>query len=270
MAEGAWTLEKSFANFMQRDAALQNPSVIGNARQPLRREKQMNTASRTLAWVCATFVAPALVTAASNPKAAIPAGTKIDVQLITTLSSSANKSGDVFTAEVEDPIFAGGAQVVPAGSTLRGHVTLVKPPGRVKGKAEMRLVADGITTKDGHEFDFAGQLGSNDASGVKVKDSEGTLEGQGKSGKQAAKDSGIGAAAGAAGGVLIDGGQGALYGAGIGALAGVIRVLAKHHKDIVLQSGTRLTFVLTSAATEGKAAAPSKEASQPFVCPTCN
>jgi hypothetical protein len=222
---------------------------------------------RILGWLLAVFAAPALVAAGPNPT--IPAGTKINVTLITSLSSSANKTGDTFTAQVEDPIFADDMQVVPAGSTLNGHVTFVKPPGRLKGKAEMRLVADNIVTKDGHEFNFSGQLGNSDASGVKVNGNEGTLQGAGKSGKQAAKDSGIGAAAGAAGGVLLDGGQGALYGAGLGALVGVIRVLAKHHKDVVLHSGTELTFVLTSPATESKATGPAHGAPQPLVCPTC-
>ena len=229
----------------------------------------MGATGKALAGLMAILAAPILAVGASNPKVTIPAGTKINVQLMTSLTSSANKAGDTFTAEVEDPIFADDQEVIPSGSTLRGHVALVKPPGRLKGKAEMRLVADSIVTKDGHEFDVAGQLGNSNTSGVKVDNNEGTVQGTGKSGKQAAKDSGIGAAAGAAGGVLLDGGQGAMYGAGLGALAGLVRVLAKHNKDVVLHSGTPLTFVLTSATTESKAKTPARGASQPFVCPTC-
>ncbi len=229
----------------------------------------MRATGKPLPGLIAILAGPILAAAASTPKVTIPAGTKINVQLITSLTSSANKVGDTFTAEVEDPIFADDQEVIPSGSTLRGHVTFVKPPGRLKGKAEMRLVADSIVTKDGHEFDFAGQLGNSNTSGVNVANNEGTVQGAGKSGKQSAKDSGIGAAAGAAGGVLLDGGQGAMYGAGIGALAGLIRVLAKHNKDVVLHSGTPLTFVLTSAASESKAKTSAPGASQPFVCPTC-
>ncbi len=229
----------------------------------------MGKTYQTLAGLTAILAWSIIAAAASAPKVTISAGTQINVQMITSLTSSTNKVGDTFTAEVEDPIFAEDQEVIPSGSTLRGHVALVKPPGRLKGRAEMRLVADSIVTKDGHEFDFAGQLGNSNTSGVKVDNSEGTVQGSGKSGKQAAKDSGIGAAAGAAGGVLIGGGQDALYGAGIGALAGLVRVLAKHNKDVVLQSGTPLTFVLTSAATESKAKSPVGGASQPFVCPTC-
>lgn len=172
-------------------------------------------------------------------------------------------------AEVEQPIFAKGQEIVPAGSTLRGHVTFVLPPGRVKGKAEMRLVADSVITKDGKQYVFSGQLGSlTSDNGVKMKGNEGTLEGPGKSAKDAAKDSGIGAAVGAGVGAIGDGGTGALYGAGIGAAAMAIRSLAKHHKNVVLNAGTELTFVLSTPGTESQAS-KTTGVSAPFICPSC-
>jgi len=227
-----------------------------------------NTKNRMMALILALLAGPALLAASDLPKQVLPVGTRVSVQLITALSSSADRSGDAFTAEVEEPIFANGIEVVHAGSTLHGHVTFVKPPGRVKGKAEMRLVADSIVLKDGHQYSFAGDLTDSAESGVKVKGSEGTVEGPGKSKKQAAKDAGIGAAVGAGGGALAAGGTGALYGAGIGAVAGLIRALAKHHKNVVLQPGTPLVFVLTSPGKETKAT-NSKEPSAPFVCQSC-
>jgi hypothetical protein len=224
--------------------------------------------NRMMGLILALLAAPALSGASDLPKPDLPVGTRISVQLISTLSSSADRPGDTFTAKVEDPIFAQGSEVVPAGSTLRGHVTFVKPPGRVKGKAEMRLVADAIVLQDGREYTFAGQLTDDAGSSVKVNGNEGTIEGQGKSTKQAAKEAGIGAAAGAGGGVLAAGGTGALYGAGIGAVAGLIHSLAKHHKDVVLQSGTEMMFVLTSPGKIAKAS-QSKGTPVPFVCQSC-
>jgi len=145
----------------------------------------------------------------------------------------------------------------------------VKPPGRLKGKAEMRLVADNIVTKDGKEYSFTGQLATNsDVSGAKVKGNEGALQGAGKSIKRGAEETGIGAAAGAGVGAIAAGGTGALYGVGIGALAGVIHTLAKHHKNLVLHPGTELTFVLSTPATESKAK-PGSETSAPFLCANC-
>jgi len=224
--------------------------------------------SRMMGLILALLAAPALLGASDLPKPELPVGTRVSVQLISTLSSSADRAGDTFTAKVQDPIFAQGSEVVPAGSTLRGHVTFVKPPGRVKGKAEMRLVADAIVLQDGHEYTLAGQLTDDAGSSVKVNGNEGTVQGEGKSKKQAAKEAGIGAAVGAGGGVMAAGGTGALYGAGIGAVAGLIHTLAKHHKDVVLQPGTELVFVLTSPGKMAKAS-QSKGTPVPFVCQNC-
>jgi hypothetical protein len=222
--------------------------------------------------VLAGIVLPAaLATAASTqPKVTLPAGTKIDVQLTTTLSSSANQVGDPFMAQVEDPVFAGGQEVIRAGSTLRGHIAFLKTAGRLRGKAEMRLVADDIITKNGKEFSFKADLAdlSSDAGAKKKKDDEGTLQGSGKSMKKAAEDAGIATAAGAGVGGMSAGGTGALYGAGIGALGGVIYALAKHHKDVTLNAGTELTFQLTTPGTQSTAS-KNTPISAPFVCATC-
>lgn len=210
-----------------------------------------------------------MANAADSAKVTIPAGTTIDVTLITTVTSSADKTGDGFTAEVQDPIFAKGQEIVSAGSTLRGHVAFVKPAGRVSGKGEMRLVADSITTKDGRQFNFSGTLTDSASSPVKVKGNEGTVQGPGKSGKKAAKNAGVGAVIGAGGGDIAAGGKGAAIGAGVGAIAGLIKVLASHHKGVVLQSGTPLTFVLSTPGIEHKPTKSDANAA-PFVCATCN
>jgi len=229
----------------------------------------MKSAKTALAMIVALVGGCGLLAGAQTSQFTLPAGTRIDAQLTSTLSSAANQQGDPFTAKIEDPIFVKGIEAVPAGSTLRGHVAFVKPPGRAKGKAEMRLVADNIITPNGKQYSLNAQLTNNDsANGVKVKGDEGTLQGPGKSKKQSAEETGIGAAAGAGVGAIADGGTGALYGAGIGALAGAIHALAKHHKDIVLHPGTELTFVLTSPATETKAT-KSSAISTPFVCTSC-
>lgn len=191
---------------------------------------------------------------AANSGPALPAGTRLHVELTTTLSTKDNEKGDPFTAEVEDPIFTGGEEVIPAGSQVYGHVTYVQSPKRVKGVAEMRLTVDGVTTKSGLHYNLAASLGNQDnAGGNKVSGDEGTIQGAGKSKKETAKDSGIGAAAGAGVGAIAAGGPGALYGAGLGALAGAIRMLGKKHKDLVLHPGTELTFVTNRPATPSPA-----------------
>jgi hypothetical protein len=192
----------------------------------------------------------------SENKVTIAAGTTVETTLTTLLTSKTSEEGDPFSAEIVEPVFSGGEQVIPAGSTLEGHVAFVKPPGRVKGKGEMRLVADRILTQDGIEFPLsAGLENAHGAPGTKVTGQEGTLQGPGKSAKDAAKEAGIGAGVGAGVGAIADGGTGALYGLGAGAITGIIHSIVKRHKDLVLPQGTDLTFVISRAVTGRKAAA---------------
>jgi hypothetical protein len=187
----------------------------------------------------------------------IPGGTTIQAELTTLLSSKSTNSGDPFSARVVEPVFGHGEAIVPEGSTLEGHVSFVKNPGRVKGAAEMRLVAESLTTSAGVKYDIsAGLQDARGVGGVKVNGDEGTIQGPGKSKKEGAKDTGIGAGVGAGVGGIADGGTGALYGAAIGAVAGIARSLIKRHKDVVLPQGTELTFVIARATTAKKMAKP--------------
>lgn len=187
----------------------------------------------------------------------LPAGTTMQVRLITTLSSKYTQSGDPWTGQVIEPVFAGGKEVLEAGSTIDGRVTYVKEPGRAKGVGEMRLVAETLSTpgsQGAHYAIVAALKGEQGSEGVTLKkDEEGTLKGPGKSAKDAAKEvgkaAGVGAAAGA---VFTRSGTDTLVGAGIGAVAAVIHTIAKQHKDIVLSQGTELTFVISSDVTAKK------------------
>jgi hypothetical protein len=217
-----------------------------------------------------TLITPAAVLGTSQPKVALPTGTQIDVQLTTTLSTSANQVGDPFIGEIQDPVFAGGEEVIRPGSTLRGHIAYVKAGGHFRGKSEMRLVADAILTKDGKQFSFKAYLANlSSGAGAKKVNDEGTLQSSsGQNGKKNAEDTGIGAAAGGAIGGMSAGGTGALYGAGIGAVGGLIYALSKRHGNLVLNAGTELTFQLATAGTESKAS-KNGGVSVPFVCTTC-
>jgi hypothetical protein len=89
---------------------------------------------------------------------ALPAGTELRVQMITELSVKENDSGDFWTSKVVEPIFGKGTEIVPAGSTVDGHITFVKDPTQKKGKGEMRLLADSVSTPDGSKYTFAPSL----------------------------------------------------------------------------------------------------------------
>jgi type IV secretion system protein VirB10 len=180
---------------------------------------------------------------ASDDIITLPAGSELHVQLITTLSSKTNETGDLWTGKVVEPIFGKGGEIVPDGSTVDGHVAYVKGPGRVKGKGEMRLIADSISTRDASKYNIVASV--QDAQGAKVKDEEGTMQGPGKDTKGTAVETGVGAAAGAGVGAIAHGGTGALYGMGIGAVAALAHGILKKGKNIVLPQGTEITFVIS-------------------------
>ena len=187
---------------------------------------------------------------ASDDAITLPAGSELHVQLITTLSSKTNETGDLWTGKVVEPIFGKGGEIVPDGSTVDGHVTYVKGSGRVKGKGEMRLIVDSISTPDTSKYNIVASL--EEAQGAKVKDEEGTMQGPGKDAKTMAKDAGIGAAAGAGVGAMAHGGTGTLYGMGIGAAAALAHGLLKKHKELVLPQGCEMTFVISRDTTAKK------------------
>jgi hypothetical protein len=214
-----------------------------------------------LAGLAMAVVFPALAISADEETVTLPAGSTLQVRLMTTLSTRTNKNGDPFSGRVVEPIIYEGAEVVPAGSVLEGRVAFVKQPGRVKGVGEMRLVAETITTPEDVKFTLvAGLEDAQGAEGARVKDEEGTIKGPGKSKKGVAVESGVGAGAGAAVGAIGAGGSGALYGAGIGAAAGLIHTLFKRHKDIILPQGTELTFVIERTTTAKRVVKPAEPA----------
>lgn len=214
------------------------------------------------AGLAAVMVFPAFLVAAADTFT-IPAGSTLHVRLITTLSTRTNQDGDPFIGRVIEPVISNGEEIVPVGSTVEGRVTFVKEPGRVKGVAEMRLVAETITTPEEEaKYSIAASLeDAQGAEGAKVRGDEGTIKGP-SSKKGDAVGVGVSAGIGAGVGAIGAGGKGSLYGAGIGAVVGLIQTLHKRGKDIILPQGTELTFVISRTTTAKRIPKPAESASQ--------
>ncbi len=204
----------------------------------------------------------------ANAPPVVPAGSALYVRLTTTLTDKTNKTGDPFTGEVTKPITANGVEIIPAGSMVDGHVAFIKPSGRITGKAEMRLVLDSIITPEDVKYRLAAGLeeAKGGACAGMKNDDEGTIQGCGKSKKDAMKDAGIAGAVGAGAGATVGlgheidcayygncGGPGMGtdigYGAAIGASTALIYHFFKHEKHIILVEGTALTFVVSRTSS---------------------
>src|SRR5712692_3535540 len=216
----------------------------------------------TLVALILTAVFPCLRAGAADDPG-IPAGTILRIRLDTTITSKTNKPGDTFAGVVKEPVVSGGTTVVPEGSIVSGHIAFIKPAGRIKGKALMRIVLDSVTTPDEKKYLLSSTLEDSKGGvcGNAAGDDEGTIKGCGKSKKDAAKDAAIGGAIGASAGATVGMGQeidcryygncggpglggDVLYGAGIGAGTALIYSLLTHEKHVILLEGTHLTFIV--------------------------
>jgi len=177
-----------------------------------------------------------------------------------------------------------GKEVIPQYSTVNGHVAFVKPSGRIRGKAEMRIVIDNVTTPDNVVYPLSsvledaqgGVCGDTTVIGKNKANEEGTITGCGKSKKQAAKGAAIAGAIGAGAGATVGmagrggcdyygncypssgPGMGASigYGAGIGAGTALIYSLLKHEKHVVLVEGMHLTFTVNRTTEADESSLP--------------
>jgi len=94
-------------------------------------------------------------TASTTPKSnwpkmmTVPAGTTFYVSLNSPLATNANKSGDNFTARLNQHVRVDQMTVLPSGSEVRGRLSLVEPPHRTTGKAQMTLLFDQVVDPSG-------------------------------------------------------------------------------------------------------------------------
>src|SRR5438105_1564826 len=75
----------------------------------------------------------------------LPAGTVLPVALETSVGSDISRVEQPVTGRLRRAVTVGGAQVLPAGTVLTGHVTAAQRPGKVKGRG---LIAMRFTKLD--------------------------------------------------------------------------------------------------------------------------
>src|SRR5271167_182278 len=117
----------------------------------------------------------------------VPAGTKVPLTLTQGITSKTAKEGDPVYAQTAFPVTQNNRIVIPAGSYVQGVVRHVVRPGKVKGRAEMQISFTSMIFPNGYTVllpaTVQGVPGSQD---VDTKGSEGTIQGQGSKGKDAA------------------------------------------------------------------------------------
>jgi len=174
------------------------------------------------------------------PPNVIPKGTVIPIQLLTKISTKTLKEGDGVYGMTVFPITINNEIIIPVGSNIRGKVTQVQRPGKMKGKAGLALSFQTLILPSGSTIPlYASLAGSSDA----VTTAEGKLEGDSSVGEDATTIAKTTAVPAVIGGV-VNGQHSARVGAAAGAGVGLATVLLTRGKDIVLDRGSTLEIVL--------------------------
>ena len=159
----------------------------------------------------------------------VPEGTALSLRLATAINSGTGRVEDPVEATLAQAVSVGGADVLPAGSTLKGTVSAVEASGKIKGLASITL-----------HFTSVAAAGRDDRYDIDAAYSETAEATKGSD----AKKIGIGAGAGAAIGGLLGGKSGAAQGAAIGGGAGTAAVLATKGEELDYRPGAMLTVRL--------------------------
>lgn len=174
----------------------------------------------------------------------IPEGTILPIVLTDYLNTRSSQAGDTFYADTTYPIWVQQRLVIPKGSNIRGTVTEVVRPGRIKGKGRLAVRFDDVLLPNGVKRDlsasFRGIHGPGDESFDRKSETVTTEGSQGEDAGTVVATTSQGTILGA----VIGGGKGAAIGAGTGAAAGLATILFTRGKDLVIAPGTRFDLEL--------------------------
>jgi hypothetical protein len=180
----------------------------------------------------------------TEPELVVPVGTVLPIILSTYLNSHSSQVDDTFYAEIAFPVYIQQRQVIPKGSTVKGYVTQVIRPGRIKGKGSLAVRIDSIILPNGVNRDLVAAFrGIHGPGNEKMNRKNETIEGEGSKGADTAQIVAT-TSQGAFIGAIADGGYGAGIGAGAGAALGLATMLFTRGRDLVLEPGTQFDLEL--------------------------
>lgn len=192
----------------------------------------------------------------SNPTPApkktytIPAGTKVLLQLRSSLNSKSARAGDGVYLASAFPVVVGNRVMIPAGVFVQGVVDRVVRAGHVKGRAQLDMHFTSIIFPNGTVVEIPGVVsGLPGASKQRVKDGEGTIEQDTDKTRNAGKTAEIALPTGATVGSIAGLGAGhplagSFEGLGAGLAAVGLVSLFTRGADVNIEAGTQVEMVL--------------------------
>ncbi|HEV2145952.1 MAG TPA: hypothetical protein VGR37_00900, partial [Longimicrobiaceae bacterium] len=164
-----------------------------------------------------------------------PAGTTFAVRIDRELSTRTAVVGETFTATLEEPLVAAdGSTVIPAGASVTGRITEVRPSGRAGEEARIGIAFTSIS-HGGETYPIEATLATPPAVRTVTRDSNA---------EKAAKVAGGAAVGAVVGRVLGKSTRATVAGAAVGAAAGTAVVMGTSDVDAVVPAGSRATVRL--------------------------
>jgi len=181
----------------------------------------------------------------------VPAGTKVLLQLRSSINTRSAKPGDGVYLSSTFPVVIGNRVMIPAGVYVQGVVDRVQRAGHVKGKAQLDMHFTSIIFPNGSVVEIPGVV--NSVPGARhqsvAADNEGTISQDGDKGRNATTvaeialptSTTVGAIGGLGAGHPIAGGLAGVAG-GLAAIG--IATLFTRGADVNLDAGTQVEMVL--------------------------
>jgi type IV secretion system protein VirB10 len=190
-------------------------------------------------------------TAAAKKTYTVPAGTKVLLQLRSSVNTKSAKAGDGVYLASTFPVVVGNHVLIPAGVYVQGVVDRVERAGHVKGRAQLDMHFTSMIFPNGTVVEIPGLVNSlPGASKQKVKnDGEGTIEEEGDKARNMGKVAEVTVPAGTTGGAIGGGVSGhpvagTLGGMGAGLAAAGIVALFTRGADVNIEAGSQVEMVL--------------------------
>jgi type IV secretion system protein VirB10 len=189
--------------------------------------------------------------AAAKKTYAVPAGTKVLLQLRSAINTKSAQPGDGVYLSSTFPVVVGNRVMIPAGVYVQGVVDRVVRAGRGKGRSQLDMHFTSIIFPNGTVVEIPGLVNSlPGARKQSVKENgEGTIEQDPDRSRNAGKvaevsiptGGSVGSIGGLSSGHPLEGG---LIGIGAGAAAAGLSTLFTRGADVNIENGTQVEMVL--------------------------
>jgi hypothetical protein len=98
-----------------------------------------------------TCLVPVCIQAQAGESIQLPVGTTIPAMLQKSVNARKSKIGDEVVAKTTEHVKSGGQVVLPKGSKVIGHVTMVKAGTKEEADSAVGVIFDHVILKDGRE-----------------------------------------------------------------------------------------------------------------------